>query len=98
MFYIPTLLFIFNQHFNISPIVQKIIETAGNITYSSYLMNFPLQQVIALNFLKIEQKIPYYSAVFFSGFILLTLIISYYTYRFFEMPTQKYIRKKLAIS
>lgn len=94
MLYTPTLLFVFAQHCNVSPTIQKIIEAAGNMTYSSYLINFPLQLVIALYFLKNEQKIPYYSTVFFGGFILLTLIFSYCIYRFFELPAQNYIRKK----
>ncbi|TAM47144.1 MAG: hypothetical protein EPN61_04940 [Burkholderiaceae bacterium] len=94
MSYTPTLLFVFAQHFNVSPTIQKTIEAAGNMTYSSYLIHFPLQLVIAIYFLSNEQKIPYYSTVFFSGFIFLTLVISYYIYRFFELPAQNYIRKK----
>jgi peptidoglycan/LPS O-acetylase OafA/YrhL len=84
------------QHFNVSPAIQKTIEAAGNMTYSSYLIHFPIQLAIALFFLNIEQEIPYYSTIFFVGFICFTLVISYYIYRLFELPVQNYIRKKAA--
>lgn len=96
MSYTPTLLFVCAQHFNASPAIQKTIEAAGNMTYSSYLIQFPIQLVIALYFLNTEQKIPYYSTSFFIGFICLTLVISYYIYKLFELPAQNYIRRKLA--
>ena len=96
MSYTPILLFVCAQHFNVSPTIQKTIEAAGNMTYSSYLIHFPIQLAIALYFLNTEQKIPYYSNVFFIGFIFLTLVISYFIYRLFELPAQNYIRRKLA--
>ena len=96
MSYTPALLFFCAQHFNTLPVIQKTIEAAGNMTYSSYLIHFPLQLVIALYFLNTEQKIPYYSTVFFVGFIFVTLVLSYYIYRLFELPAQNFIRRKLA--
>ena len=96
MSYTPIILFVCAQDFNVSPVIQKTIEAAGNMTYSSYLIHFPLQLAIVLCFLNTEQKIPYYSSVFFIGFIFLTLVISHYIYRLFELPTQKYLRRKLA--
>lgn len=94
--YTPILLFVCAQNFNVSPVIQKTIEAAGNMTYSSYLIHFPLQLAITLCFLNTDQKMPYYSTVFFIGFICLTLVISYYIYRLFELPAQNYIRSKLA--
>ena len=96
MSYTPILLFVCAQHFNVSPAIQKTIEAAGNMTYSSYLIHFPIQLAIALFFLNTEQKIPYSSTIFFIGFIFLTFVISYYIYRLFELPAQKYIRRRLA--
>lgn len=96
MSYTPILLFFSAQQFNTSPVIQKTIEAAGNMTYSSYLIHFPIQLAIALYFLNIESKIPYYSTVFFVGFIFVTLVLSYFIYRFFELPAQKYIRRSLA--
>ena len=96
MAYTPILLFFSAQHFNTSPAIKKTIQAAGNITYSSYLIHFPLQIAIALYFLNLEQKIPYYSSVFFIGFISVTLILSHYIYKLFELPAQNYLRRKLA--
>jgi peptidoglycan/LPS O-acetylase OafA/YrhL len=96
MSYTPILLFFSAQHFNASTAIQKIIEVAGNMTYSSYLIHFPLQLFIALCFLNTEQKIPYYSTAFFIGFMSVTLLLSYYIYRLLELPAQNFIRRKLA--
>lgn len=95
MSYVLILLFFYIQHFNTSPIIQKTIEAAGNMSYSSYLIQFPLQLVIVLYFLNTEQKIPYYSVIFFVGFIFATLLASYFIYRLFELPAQNFIRRKL---
>jgi len=95
MSYTPILLVVCAQHFNVSPVIQKTIEAVGNMTYSSYLIHFPLQLAITLYFLYTEQKIPYYSTEFFIGFMCITLVISYYIYRLFELPAQNYIRNKL---
>jgi peptidoglycan/LPS O-acetylase OafA/YrhL len=96
MSYTPILLFVCARHFNFPPAIQKTIEAAGNMTYSSYLIHFPIQLAVAICFLNAEQKIPYYSTVFFIGFIFVTLVLSYYIYRLFELPAQNYIRRKLA--
>jgi peptidoglycan/LPS O-acetylase OafA/YrhL len=95
IFYTPILLFVCAQHFNVSPVTQKFIEAAGNMTYSSYLIHFPIQLVIALCFLTAGKKIPYNSAYFFIGFIGFTLFISCYIYKLFELPVQNYIRRNL---
>jgi peptidoglycan/LPS O-acetylase OafA/YrhL len=96
MSYTPILLFFSAQHFNTTTVIQKTIEAAGNMTYSSYLIHFPIQLTIALYFSSIESKIPYYSTIFFIGFIFVTLILSHYIYRLFELPAQNYIRQRLA--
>jgi len=94
--YVPALLFVCAQNFRTSPILHKMIEAAGNMTYSSYLIHFPIQLVIASYFANIHEAIPYYSDAFFVGFILATLVASYYIYRLFELPAQIFLRKKLA--
>lgn len=96
MSYTPILLFVCAQHFNVPPTMQKTIEAAGNMTYSSYLIHFPIQLAVAICCLNTEQKTSYYSTVFFIGFILLTLVFSYYIHRLLELPAQNYIRRKLA--
>jgi peptidoglycan/LPS O-acetylase OafA/YrhL len=93
MSYTPALLFLSAQRLNVSPFIQKNIEIAGNMTYSIYLIHFPLQLAIAVCFITIDQEIPYYSEIFFAGFIFATLFLSYFIYRLFELPVQQKIRK-----
>ena len=93
LLYTPALLFFSAQRFSVAPFIQKTIEAFGNLTYSSYLIHFPLQLVIALYFIIIEKEIPYLSEIFFVGFIFITLLASYYIYRLFELPARNQIRK-----
>lgn len=95
--YIPTLIFASAINISVPPKVQKIVEVAGNMTYSSYLIHFPIQLLIALYFSYVNQIIPYYSELFFSVFMLFTLVVSYYIYRFFELPAQTYIRVNVSL-
>jgi peptidoglycan/LPS O-acetylase OafA/YrhL len=96
MSYLPVLLFFSAQRFNVAPFIQKTIEATGNITYSSYLIHYPLQLAIAIFFMFAEKEIPYYSEIFFAGFIFTTLFASHYIYKLFELPVQNRIRKKLS--
>lgn len=78
-----------------SRILSRILKSAGNMTYASYLIHFPLQLTIALACSLLHREIPYYSHVFFYGFMLSTLILSYCIFRFFELPSRIYIRNML---
>jgi peptidoglycan/LPS O-acetylase OafA/YrhL len=97
MSYLPVLLFFGAQRFNVAPFIQKTIEATGNITYSSYLIHYPLQILITVCFMFAEKEIPYYSEIFFAGFIFLTLFVSHCIYKLFELPVQNRIRKKLNV-
>lgn len=95
--YVPILLyFVTAKDFGISPRIQKSIETAANMTYSSYLIHFPIQTTLALYFLSNNQDIPYYDPAFFAFFMASVLISSHYIYKFFELPTQQFIRNKFS--
>jgi len=95
MSYLPVLLFFGAQGFSVPLFIQKTIEAAGNITYSSYLIQFPLQLAITICFIFSEKQIPYYSEIFFAGYIFITIFASHYIYKLFELPVQNLIRKKL---
>ena len=93
--YIPTLLYCVASDLHASPKVQQAIATAGSVTYSSYLIHFPLQLVIATLFSYLGQPIPFYSSGLFIAYIGITLCSSVAIYRHFEMPAQAYIRRRL---
>ena len=92
--YVPTLLFISAKSIAVPPGIQKTVEVAGNMTYSSYLVHFPIQLAIKLYFSCTNQATPYYSLTFFTGFMLATLLASYSLYRYFELPAQNLIRNR----
>ena len=93
--YTPALLYLFSQGIKTKPSLQKSIEIAGNLTYSSYLTHFPIIIFIAIFFSLINKQIPFYNVFFFLSYILLVLIISYFAYYSFEARARKFIRFKL---
>ena len=94
MLYVPVLLFLSAQQFNLPHGIRKIIETTGNMTYSIYLIHFPLQLSIVLCFGALGKEVPYYNVEFFLGFISGILVFSYLIYKYYERPAQNKIRQK----
>jgi len=68
----------------------------GNISYSSYLLHFPLQLVIMnlCDVFRINQLKAADSPVSLIAFYLILTIISLLSFTFFEVPMQKWIRNK----
>jgi peptidoglycan/LPS O-acetylase OafA/YrhL len=95
MTYTPILLFCLSRDITLPASIQKVVEAAGNMTYSSYLVHFPIQLMIALAFAIAGVPIPLYDGVFFGIFIAATLLASYLTYRCFEAPAQNLVRDLL---
>jgi peptidoglycan/LPS O-acetylase OafA/YrhL len=93
--YTPILLFCFSGSMALSLPSQRLLEAAGNMTYSSYLLHFPIQILIALGFSIARNPIPFYDDLFFASFVTATLLASYLTYRYFEAPAQRLIRSYL---
>ncbi len=48
--YTPLVLFCLSGNLSVTPRVQRIIEATVNMTYSSYLIHFPIQLLIAVGF------------------------------------------------
>jgi peptidoglycan/LPS O-acetylase OafA/YrhL len=93
--YTPILLFCISGDVGVSPGIQRWIEAAGNLTYSSYLLHFPFQLVIALGFAMYGAPVPFYNASFFVIFVTATLVASRLTYLYLEAPAQDLIRDHL---
>jgi peptidoglycan/LPS O-acetylase OafA/YrhL len=66
----------------------------GNLSYSIYLLHYPIQLIIKTVDEYIGLKINYSSNIFFLVFIIIVITISHFTYYYFEKPVQNYIRKK----
>ena len=93
--YTPVLLFCLTCKIAVPASAAKLVEAAGNMTYSSYLLHFPIQLLIALGFAVSGSPIPYYDGWFFAAFVTVTLLASYLTYRYFEAPAQALLRNTL---
>ena len=93
--YTPVLLFCLSREITLPTSVQKVIEAAGNMTYSSYLLHFPIQLVIVISFSIAGIAVPIYDVAFFAIYLATTLLASFLTYRYFEAPGQNLIREVL---
>jgi len=91
----PILLFCLSREIALPRAVQAMIVTAGNMTYSSYLLHFPLQLAVVLCFALAGREVPVYSGALFAVYLLTTLLLSYFTFRTFEAPAQNFIRNIL---
>ena len=93
--YTPVLLFCLSGPLALSTPTQHFVQAAGNMTYSSYLLHFPIQLAIATGYSIVRVPIPYHDDWFFAAYIGTTLLASYLTYRWFEAPAQALIRGHL---
>jgi peptidoglycan/LPS O-acetylase OafA/YrhL len=93
--YTPILLFCLSCKITLPSMAQKLLEAAGNMTYSSYLVHFPIQLLIVLGCTTAGIPVPFYNGLFFAMFVTSTLLISYFTYRYFEAPAQTFLRNNL---
>ena len=65
------------------------------MTYSSYLLQFPIQLIIVLGFAMARVPVPIYDETLFGIFAGTTLLASCLTYRYFELPAQTLVRNLL---
>jgi peptidoglycan/LPS O-acetylase OafA/YrhL len=75
--------------------LTSFISMLGNLTYSSYLLHFPIQLSLALVFSYLGRPIPYNNSAFFIVFFSITLFLAWLFYGKFEMPWQYFLRSRL---
>jgi peptidoglycan/LPS O-acetylase OafA/YrhL len=74
------------------------IRWIGDISYSSYLIHFPLQMIFAM----IADKLGFSREVFYTPlsiilFIVILITLSLASHKLFELPSQRYIRKHFIV-
>lgn len=71
------------------------VSFIGDISYSSYLLHFPLQIVfyVAVARFSVDNSI-YYSPWFMALFFAVLVTVSFASFRYFEMPAQRFLRQK----
>jgi peptidoglycan/LPS O-acetylase OafA/YrhL len=91
----PALIFLCTAYIRPSAAGARVLDAMGSVTYSSYLLHVPIQISVALCYGWMQQAIPFYSPVMFLAFMAVTLLLSLWCYRYFEVPAQRMVRKKL---
>ena len=87
----PILIFIFCEIYISNRLISNFLRIIGNLTYSSYLLHFPIQILINIYYLKLDREIPFYNNNFFLFYIFIVLTLSYLVFKYFENPSKKII-------
>lgn len=99
LFYFPTLSLIYLCCRYIRPAVSwrsSTLETLGNLTYSSYLLHFPVQLTIVLICGWFGWTISYENKWLFIGFMFGTFCLAGLCFKQFERPMQNYLKLKFS--
>lgn len=75
------------------PTAGKPIRTIGDISYSVYLVQFPVQLLILLAVHTLAVQVDFRSTSTLLLFLSLVIAIALPTYRFFELPAKRLIRR-----
>lgn len=78
--------------------IWRRLSFLGDISYSSYLLHFPLQMVVMGVALKL--RLPQWilgSPALLVIFIVVLIFLSLASYHFFELPAQRFLRRKVVI-
>lgn len=70
----------------------RIFRFLGDISYTIYLIHFPLQLVVVTIDQANGYHLDYYSPAFFLSFFTLTVITAWFVFRMYEKPLQLKIR------
>ena len=74
---------------------QGLIQFAGNLTYSSYLLHFPLQLLVAIGVAASGIMLPLTNPLFLMAYLGITLGIAAFSYRAFELRAQNWLRRRM---
>ncbi|MDF7795326.1 hypothetical protein [Pseudomonas syringae] len=82
----------------LKPTLMKRLGIIGDVSYSSYLLHFPLQILFAMGF----DALGYSREIFYNVWVLLLFMavlipLSFASHRFFEAPAQQWLRRRFNV-
>jgi len=92
--FFPSLINLFYLINNYSPKFGKKLSLIGDISYSIYLIHFPLILLALMIQNLLNLKINFNSMSIFCTYLIFTFLISFFSYKFLEIPLKKTLRKK----
>lgn len=95
LFVAPPLLFLAAQEWRALERWQTPIQAAGNLTYASYLIHFPLQLALAIVVMTSGIVLPLANPLFLIAYIGLTMALARVVFVRFERPVQDAIRQAM---
>lgn len=90
---VPCLMVLAARHWPALERAERTIQFAGNLTYSSYLLHFPLQLLLAIGVVATGVFPDLTSPGFFATYLGTTLGVAAFSYRCFELPAQQWLRR-----
>ena len=91
--FFPILIYFFSNKNISNHIFFKRISFLGNLSYSSYLIHFPLQLIIVYLSKKFSIYINYEKDLFFVFYFFTVIFLSYFIFFYFEKPLKLYLRE-----
>lgn len=92
---LPFVLHLFGKQIWIPESAVHAVTVAGNITYASYLLHFPMQLIVKLGFEVSGTPIPRDEPLFLACYLIYVALVSILTYRHVEVPLQDWLRARL---
>ena len=90
----PPLLILGAQDWKLFDRGSAAIQAAGNLTYSTYLIHFPLQLAIAIGCASIGLALPVQSPAFLIAYLAATILMGRWIFLRLERPAQSWIRRR----
>lgn len=90
---LPLMMIVLTGQWPIADRWHKPIEAAGNLTYSTYLLHFPLQLALAIGVAGSGFLPDLTSGTFLLCYLGITLAAGAISYRRFEVPLQDWLRR-----
>ena len=91
---VPLLLVVLSRDWPLLNRWPARVQAAGNLTYSSYLLHFPMQLLLAIFVAASGIVLPITNLLFLVAYLGITLGVAAVSYRTFELPAQRWIRRR----